>query len=123
MKKLLTFTAAAFLMTSPAMAEHEAGGDAPHHKGGKMFERADADGDGVVTKDEFLAEQTKRFDEMDADKDGKVTKDEAKAKMEEMRKKWDKKKHDGEEGKAPEAPPADAPVDAVPPVTETPPVQ
>lgn len=36
--------------------------------------RADADGDGKVSKDEYVTSQLRRFDSQDADKDGKLTK-------------------------------------------------
>ena len=36
--------------------------------------RADADGDGKVSKDEYVTSQLRRFDAQDADKDGKLTK-------------------------------------------------
>lgn len=46
--------------------------------------RADTDGDGIVTKDEFLAGQMRRFEMQDADHDGQLTKaerDAARAQM------------------------------------------
>lgn len=36
--------------------------------------RIDADGDGKISKQEYVAAQTRRFDMLDADKDGQVTK-------------------------------------------------
>jgi hypothetical protein len=42
--------------------------------GGRGLRRADANGDGVVTKDEYMAMQRSRFDMMDADHDGQLTK-------------------------------------------------
>jgi Ca2+-binding EF-hand superfamily protein len=38
--------------------------------------KGDADGDGVVTRDEAMAQADARFDRMDANKDGKLTADE-----------------------------------------------
>jgi len=67
MKKFLL--AAAFgstLLAAPAFAQ-----DAP--RGGGMFERLDANKDGVITKDEFMAEVATRFARLDTNKDGKVS--------------------------------------------------
>ena len=48
-------------------------------KGGAMFDQADVDKDGALTRDEMLAAHKKRvneiFDKLDADKSGTVTKD------------------------------------------------
>jgi hypothetical protein len=61
---------------------------------GKMFEKRDADGDGVLTKEEFLGgvkdearkpKAEERFAKLDADGDGKVTKDEMKGAMKKHR--------------------------------------
>ncbi len=40
--------------------------------GGRMLERADADRDGVITRDEFRAVAAAGFDRQDLNKDGKV---------------------------------------------------
>lgn len=45
----------------------------------------DTDGDGVVTRAEFLADAAKRFDAMDANRDGKLTAEERKAARAKMR--------------------------------------
>ena len=58
------------------------------HKGAKMFEKHDTNGDGVISKAEFLTHAEERFSKMDVDGDGNVTKDEAKAAKEKMREKW-----------------------------------
>ena len=44
-----------------------------------MMHMADANKDGVVTKDEFTAAALKRFDAMDTNKDGTVTAQERRA--------------------------------------------
>lgn len=72
---------------------------ADHHgeggKGkGKMFEKHDVDGDGTISKDEFLKHAEERFNKIDADGSGSVSKDEAKAKHEEMRKKMKDRRMD-----------------------------
>ena len=52
---------------------------------GGMLQRMDKDGDGAVTKDEFIAGNQENFDRMDENKDGKVTKDEMEAVARKMR--------------------------------------
>ena len=89
MKKLALMSAAAVLAfgVSPAFAEHHEGGKHDGHKG-KMFEESDANGDGVISKDEFKAHHEKKMDEwfskLDQDGDGNVTKEEIKAGREKM---------------------------------------
>lgn len=66
---------ALILATAPAQAQ-----DAPRPGGGRdMLARADANDDGVVTKDELLADVDKRFARLDTDKDGKITQAEREA--------------------------------------------
>ncbi len=60
----------------------------------KMFSQADADGDGVITKAEFLKNAEERFDNMDGNGNGKLTKEEAVAHHKAMRAKWKKIKAD-----------------------------
>lgn len=45
-------------------------------RGGRMLARADADGDGDVTRDEAVAQAVARFQRMDADGDGTISEDE-----------------------------------------------
>jgi hypothetical protein len=93
MKKLLALSAVAIaLSTTPAFADRHEDGD--HKKGqkGKMFEKLDADGDGTVTKAEFLSVHEEHFAKMDADGDGSITKEESEAAREEWRAKM-KEKH------------------------------
>jgi Ca2+-binding EF-hand superfamily protein len=65
---LLTFSAA------PALADHHGEG-----KKGKMFEKHDTNGDGVISKAEFLNHAEERFAKMDVNGDGEVSKEEGKA--------------------------------------------
>jgi Ca2+-binding EF-hand superfamily protein len=44
-----------------------------HHK---MWKKMDADGDGVVTREEFDKAHGEKFAKMDANSDGKITKEE-----------------------------------------------
>ena len=60
------------LMTVPAMAGH-------HEEGEKKSERhhpADLDGDGFLSKAEFLKKKEAHFDKMDANGDGLLSKEE-----------------------------------------------
>lgn len=56
-----------------AMAQGQRGPN-DNRGGGGGLRRADADGDGKITKEEFVAAQLRRFDMQDADKDGQLTK-------------------------------------------------
>ncbi len=44
----------------------------------KMFEKKDANSDGVISKAEFMAHVEEKFAKMDADGDGNLTKEEVK---------------------------------------------
>lgn len=109
MKKVMMIGAAILaLQAVPALAQTDAapakdGGK--HH--GKMFEEADADKDGTVSKSEFKDSADKRaekkFDSIDANKDGKVTKEELKAHHDAMKAKWDKHKMNKKPDGAPKA--------------------
>ena len=72
-------------------------GKKDHH--GKFLKKLDTNGDGAVSKDEFMSKQEEHFSKMDADGDGSVTADEMKAAKKEMKAKW-KEKHGkrGEKG-------------------------
>ncbi|WP_425229517.1 hypothetical protein [Sphingomonas sp.] len=85
MKPLLAGLAA-FLVSSaglalaqdmPQMAPPAAA--SPRMPGGMM--RADTDGDGAISRAEYLAAAGVRFDRMDANHDGKLTPDELGARM------------------------------------------
>ncbi len=101
---VLALTAALFagqVMAADTPAPQGPGGDRPHHDG--MFERADANHDGVVTKDEFMKESASFFDKVDTNHDGKITKDEKEAfhqQMEQKREAWKAEHGDKFQGKA-----------------------
>ncbi len=97
MKKLITLSVCAFALgfALPAMAEE---GARPEGKGGP-FVKHDTNGDGVISKAEFLSHAEERFGQMDADGSGDVSKEEAKAaheakreKMKDMREKRQEKR-------------------------------
>ncbi len=69
MLKPMLLAGAAFAATAAAAQ------DAPP-PGGRGMMRADADGDGTITRAEFVAQATQRFDRMDVNRDGKLDKTE-----------------------------------------------
>lgn len=94
MKKLLAFTAVALAMSmTPALADNHS------DKGGKgkMFEKHDTNGDGVISKDEFMSHAEERFGGIDADGNGEISQDEAKAKRAEMKDKMKERKEKRQE--------------------------
>ena len=116
MKKLLTLGAAALMTVSTAAFAEDApakGDSGPGHHKGDMMKELDTDGNGAISKAEFVAFHEKRFDEMDADKDGSISKEEGeanRAKWKEKMKEWKAKK--GAEGKdAPAEAPAETPAE------------
>lgn len=75
--KLALTTLALSLLAAPVLAQDAPpppGGPGP--RGGGMMMRADTNGDGVITRDEALAQAAQRFDRMDLNHDGKLTRDE-----------------------------------------------
>ncbi|MCB1532975.1 MAG: EF-hand domain-containing protein [Alphaproteobacteria bacterium] len=84
MKKLMMMTAAFAVLGAPvALADHHEGGD---HKG-KMMEKFDADGNGAISKEEFMKSSEDRFNKMDTDGNGEISKEEAQAMKDKMREK------------------------------------
>jgi Ca2+-binding EF-hand superfamily protein len=101
MKKLLMLGAAVLTFQAAPVLADSYGGEGD--KKGKLFETHDTNGDGVISKSEFLAHMEKkaeeRFSKMDKDGDGSISKEEAKAnkearkeKMKEKRDKWKEKR-------------------------------
>lgn len=111
MKKLLLLGAAVLTIQAiPAFAEE--GGPGKHKRdGGKMMERIfteqDANGDGAISKDEFVTHATKRFESMDGNKDGSVTKEEIKAHHDAKKAEWKAKKEAEKPADAPAEKPAE----------------
>lgn len=100
--KILMTVAAVALLSAPALAEHPGGPEGgPPHKG-KMFEAMDSNGDGMVSKDEFMAAHMQRFEKMDTNADGNVSKDEIEAHRAAMRAKREEMKQKRQDAPPPE---------------------
>jgi hypothetical protein len=115
MKKFLMLAALA-LVALPAVshAEDTAAPPAGEHGGpGKMFKDTDANGDGMMSKEEFMAFHEKRFTEMDTNGDGQISADEAKAKAKEWREKMNERRKELQEKKA-DAPKAETAPETAP---------
>ncbi len=69
--------------------EHKRGGK---KRGAEMFEKNDANSDGVISQGEFLTKAKEKFSEKDINGDGNISQDEAKAAHEAKRAKM-KEKH------------------------------
>ncbi|NCT40556.1 MAG: hypothetical protein GW778_02705 [Alphaproteobacteria bacterium] len=86
MKKILMLSVFAMAFGAmPALADHHGDKGDRGDRGAKMFEKHDTNGDGAISKDEFISHATDRFSEMDTDGDNKITKEEAKAAHEKRR--------------------------------------
>ncbi|HSN20819.1 MAG TPA: hypothetical protein VLS49_09085 [Usitatibacter sp.] len=73
------------------------GGHRHGHGFGRLLKAADANGDGVLSRDEALAFAAKRFDSLDANHDGQVTADEVRASFQQKRAEhWKKLDTDGD---------------------------
>lgn len=69
------------LLATPAFAQQGGGIDLGMNK---LFNEADTNRDGVVTKAEFLAQAEQQFAKGDANHDGKITREEAQAQQQQM---------------------------------------
>jgi Ca2+-binding EF-hand superfamily protein len=100
MKKFL-LALSLVVISSAACAEEAAKGDQKHQPKGGMMAETDANKDGKVTKDEFVADAAKRFSEIDANKDGNITEEEMKAYHQAQKAKHEQmeKEHAAEEDK------------------------
>ena len=89
MKKLMILSAAVLavsfspMMVSTAMADDHEAGKAREH---------DLNGDGVISKSEFLSRAEERFSKMDADGNGEISKEEGKAARKNMHEKMKERK-------------------------------
>lgn len=75
MRKFVLIGGAAMLALGAAGAAYAQGGPREGMRGGpeRLFERADADRDGRITRDEMRAAARERFDRVDGNRDGAVT--------------------------------------------------
>jgi hypothetical protein len=96
---LLLTGALLFLSVSPVLAETESAYPAKDAKPEKetMFEKQDANKDGAVSQDEFLAYATSKFKEIDANGDGNISEEESKAHREKKKEKWADKREEMKE--------------------------
>ena len=97
MNKLFLMAALMGAMTLPATAAF-----AEHHEGdykGKKMEKVDTNGDGLVSKEEFLAKHEEMFNKMDADGNGSLTPEEMKEARGKMKERWKEMKEKREEMK------------------------
>lgn len=105
-----TLMSAALLALLTVIASPAAFAD--HHKGegkqkekGKYHMKADTNGDGIMSFDEFITMKKERFAEMDADGDGNLTREEMRNAHKKYRKKYKKTgqelcdKHDAKDSK------------------------
>lgn len=76
------------LASGAAIAGHHEGGKHEGPRGEKMMERIDTDGDGVISKAEFMAKHEEKFTQMDTNGDGSLSKDEMEAAHAKMKDKW-----------------------------------
>ena len=91
MKKFLTLALVTAILAPPAFADG--------HGGKNKFERKDTNGDGVISKAEFMDYHAKKFGKIDADDNGEITKEEVKAyKAKKAKKKKDRKEKKGDHG-------------------------
>ena len=81
------FALLAFTASPAAYADHHKGEGKPK---GEHHMKADTNGDGVMSFDEFISMKKERFAEMDADGDGNLTKDEMRNAHKKYRKKFKK---------------------------------
>ena len=99
MKYLFLMSAAVIGLSVASVAA--IAGDHGHDHKGKMMEKVDTDGDGKISKEEFMAKHEKMFTKMDVDGDGYLSKEEMKNARTKMHDKM-KKMHDKHEDKAAE---------------------
>jgi Ca2+-binding EF-hand superfamily protein len=89
MKKALFISAITLLASASALAHGPGnrgeGGRGKAGAGHHLFERADANGDGKLTKDEWTKRALERFDAIDTNRDGKVTRQESRTHCESMK--------------------------------------
>lgn len=95
MKTFLTLAASLLLATSAMAQEPATDAAAPAEQAApkaemknKAFAEKDKDGDGFISKEEFLANAEEKFGKIDGDNDGKLSPQELKSFHEEQKKNW-----------------------------------
>jgi hypothetical protein len=118
-RKFLLSTMALTILAFPALAEDAApvagGPGAPGMMGMAHSPNADTDGDGMLSKAEFMAVQEKRFAEMDGNSDGKISPEERKGHHDKMRAEFREKRKEWQEKKGDATPPVSNPAPATAP--------
>ena len=83
MKRLVLACASIVLLTSSPALSFDWGlkktPDEKEKRAAERFKKSDANGDGSLSKEEFLARSEKRFTEIDADHDNKISPKEMKS--------------------------------------------
>ncbi|MEM6812093.1 MAG: EF-hand domain-containing protein [Pseudomonadota bacterium] len=92
MKKILMLTAAGFMIQAAPVLAEDHGDHKAHGKKDKMqavFQETDTNGDGMISRDEYLSHVQKKasekFAEKDTDGDGNITMEESKSHYQERR--------------------------------------
>jgi len=97
-KTLLLTGALLCLGTLPALAEtSDAPADEAKPYKETMFEKQDANKDGKVSQEEFIAHATAKFNEIDANKDGSISAEESQAYRAKKKEKWAEKREEMKE--------------------------
>lgn len=81
MKKILMLSLAGLVLSGPAFAADVEGKEGGPRQN-KWFEKTDTDGNGSISKAEFMSKHEARFVEADTNKDGAISKAEADAERE-----------------------------------------
>lgn len=101
MKKLMIMVTAFTFMASPMVFAGDAvdlQAKPQQSRGGKMFKNADKNGDGVVSKKEFLASLETRFEKIDTDNNGEISHEEARAHAKKMHGKFKNRRQGNTDG-------------------------